>query len=303
MYIDIKTMREVSMGNPDITERFFKDMRRLKPLTSERQTELIKEYAKCKGNKKRQEEIRDELVLANQPFIVSMARHLATLDDFNDLVSEGNMGLMRAIKNFDANRDNKFLTYAAYHIRKAMTDYQINIKRIVKPKNVTRVYAYSEDAKNKFFIENGRFPSDDELVYVLDEQGINFNNKEDLHDITVTSLDRGFMDEDVDITTADRYDDVCYTRTDGDKTVSNVTEHLNKLTTHQLIEKALSYLTNDERDLVCKYYGIGHRQMTPTELAMERGYGLEDGAVKIEKLINKSIKKIRKHGKIDINVQ
>ena len=30
MYVDIKTMREVSMGNPDITSRFFKDMRRLK---------------------------------------------------------------------------------------------------------------------------------------------------------------------------------------------------------------------------------------------------------------------------------
>ena len=299
MYIDIKTMREVSMGNPDITSRFFKDMRRLKPLSSEKQTELIKEYAKCDDNK-RKNEIRDALVLANQAFIVSMARHLATADDFNDLVSEGNIGIIKAINEFNIKKDNKFLTYAAYHIHKAMVDYQNNVKKMVKPKNVARVYAYCEDAKNKFFTKNARYPSDDELIYILDEQGINFSNKEDLHDITVTSIEGAFSDANTDVTPTDLFDTMCYTRNDADKEESSVTKHMDAMTTHQMAETALSFLNDKERDIVRKFYGIGCRQMSPCELAYEKG--LNGDGEKIERRIKRYINKIRTHGKIDINL-
>ena len=71
------------MGNPEITSRYFKDMRRLKTLTPSEQTELIQEYAKSK-DAKRKTEIMQSLVMANQAFIVSMARHLSMDDDFND---------------------------------------------------------------------------------------------------------------------------------------------------------------------------------------------------------------------------
>ncbi|MBP5723125.1 MAG: sigma-70 family RNA polymerase sigma factor [Bacteroidales bacterium] len=299
MYVDIKTMREVSMGNPDITSRFFKDMRRLKPLSSEKQTELIKEYAKCDDNK-RKDEIRDALVLANEAFIVSMARHLATADDFNDLVSEGNIGMMKAIKDFNVERDNKFLTYAAYHIHKAMVEYQNNVKKMIKPKNVARVYAYSEDAKNKFFTENARYPSDDELIYVLDEQGISFSNKEDLHDITVTSIDGGFFETNTDVTPTDLFDAMCYTRNDVNKDESSITKHIDKMTTHQMAEAALSVLNEKEQDIVRKYFGIGCRQMSPCELAYEKG--LNGDGDKIERRIKRYIKKIRNNGKIDFSI-
>ena len=297
MFIDCKTMRQVVMGDPDITNRYLKEIRVLKPLGYKEQTELIREYANC-NDKKRKQEIKNTLVTSNQHFIISMARHLSSGDDFNDLISEGNLGLIKAIDAFDVEKENRFLTYAAHWIRKAMTDYIVFQKRIIKPKNTVRVYAYSDSAKSKFFCENGRFPTEEELVSILSDDGINFSNKEDLYNITVSSIDAGFDEENLDTTDANWFDKFCYTKTCGGDEANNIHEHIDDITTKQTVNKSLSYLTDNEREILCKYFGIGGRQYTVFELAHRLGTTENN----VEKLIRKYIKKIRKNGKVEINV-
>ena len=241
MYIDCKTMRQVTMGNPDITNRFFKDLRQLKQLPHVDQTELMKEYAVCQDEQRRKD-IKNMIVLANQAFVVSLARHLSSGDDFNDLISEGNIGLMKAIDAFNAEKENNFLTYAAHWVRKMMIEYIILSKRIVKPKNPIRVYTYSEATKNKYFCENGWFPTEKETLSILKEKGVPLANEKDLYTISISSIDSDFMNDNTDTTDTGWFDKVCYENDYDVENLSNVSKHMENLTVKSLVSKSLSYL-------------------------------------------------------------
>jgi len=63
--------------------------------------------------------IKDMLVSCNMRLVVSIAkRHAAQSDNFFELLSDGNMSLLRAVEKFDYSRGNKFSTYASWAIMK-----------------------------------------------------------------------------------------------------------------------------------------------------------------------------------------
>ena len=66
------------------------------------------------------DEIKGRIIQANLRLVVSIAkRHIsARADNFFEVVSDGNMSLMRAVENFDYTRGNKFSTYASWAIMK-----------------------------------------------------------------------------------------------------------------------------------------------------------------------------------------
>ena len=64
-------------------------------------------------------EIKNRLVRANLRLVVSIAKKRVSVNDsFFDLVSDGNMSLIRAVEKFDYARGNKFSTYASWAIMK-----------------------------------------------------------------------------------------------------------------------------------------------------------------------------------------
>ena len=63
--------------------------------------------------------VKNRIVQSNLRLVVSIAkRHVASSDDFFQLVSDGNMSLIRAVEKFDYARGNKFSTYASWAIMK-----------------------------------------------------------------------------------------------------------------------------------------------------------------------------------------
>lgn len=67
-------------------------------------------------------DLRDQLVNANMPLVLAMAKRTRLSNvDFSDLISEGNMALLRAIEKFDVARGFKFSTYACRAILKAFS--------------------------------------------------------------------------------------------------------------------------------------------------------------------------------------
>lgn len=85
----------------------------------------------CKAILKGNSEAADALILKNQGFVYKTAleiyrgNNLEESDlgiDVDDLVQEGSIGLLNAVKTFDSKRKVKFLTYAAPFVRNAMTD-------------------------------------------------------------------------------------------------------------------------------------------------------------------------------------
>lgn len=64
-------------------------------------------------------ETKNQIIRANLRLVVSIAkRHVGPIDNFFELVSDGNMSLMRAVEKFDYSRGNKFSTYASWAIMK-----------------------------------------------------------------------------------------------------------------------------------------------------------------------------------------
>src|SRR5215469_18708270 len=82
------------------------------------------EYELARRARKGDASARDTLALSNLPFVVAVARKFqnrgARLDD---LVQEGNIGLMKAIEHFDAKKNVRFATYAVWWIRAYITRY------------------------------------------------------------------------------------------------------------------------------------------------------------------------------------
>jgi RNA polymerase primary sigma factor len=71
---------------------------------------------------KRVVDARNRMVACNQRLVVHLARRYARSGmDLEDLVQEGNLGLMRAVERFDPDRGNRFATYAGWWIRQAMS--------------------------------------------------------------------------------------------------------------------------------------------------------------------------------------
>lgn len=100
----------------DIVKSYFKGMGKYKLLDAKSEVELAKRAAE--GDT----EAANTIVEANLRLVVSVAkRYIGNGVPFEDLIQEGNIGLMRAVKKFDYTKGFKFSTYATWWIRQAVT--------------------------------------------------------------------------------------------------------------------------------------------------------------------------------------
>jgi RNA polymerase sigma-32 factor len=112
----------------DPLQRYLTEIRRFPLLTREEEHRLAVEYKKY-GNI----EAAYKLVTANLRLVVMIAReYQKAFRNLLDLIQEGNMGLMEAVKNFDPYRGVRFPSYAVWWIRAYMIRYIMNDWRMVK---------------------------------------------------------------------------------------------------------------------------------------------------------------------------
>ena len=90
-------------------------------LTKEEEHKLLKDYAEATSEYKK-EKIRNELVEHNLRLVVSIAkRYVGRGLEIDDLISEGNLGLIKAIERYDVSKGYRLSTYATWWIRQAVT--------------------------------------------------------------------------------------------------------------------------------------------------------------------------------------
>ncbi len=100
----------------DSLQRYLKDISVIPRISPDREKELGRQI-QGKGDP----EALTELVEANLRFVVSFAKTYRGAGlSFEDLINEGNVGLIEAAKRFDAGRGVKFITYAVWWIRQAI---------------------------------------------------------------------------------------------------------------------------------------------------------------------------------------
>ena len=105
---------------------YYDDLKKYKPLTKSKEKHLLR---LCRnGNTK----AKNELLEANLKFVFDIAKHYTGRGlSISDLISEGNMGLLRAVDKFDESKDVKFISYAVWWIRQAMLEAISKKKRLI----------------------------------------------------------------------------------------------------------------------------------------------------------------------------
>jgi RNA polymerase primary sigma factor len=108
---------------------------------------------------------REQFVRANLRLVVSIARGFKDRGlPFNDLVAEGNLGLLRAIEGFDPAKKCRFSTYATWWVRQAIRRAIVNTSRTVRvPSYMAGIVAKWKNAENEASQRLGRKASQDEV--------------------------------------------------------------------------------------------------------------------------------------------
>ena len=109
---------------------------------------------------------RGDLVTANLAFVVRVARRYSGLGvALEDLISEGNLGLLEAARHFDPARGTRFITYAVWWIRKAILDAVSNQAAAVRlPHTQRRQIRLVLDAERELSRDLGRDAGRDEVA-------------------------------------------------------------------------------------------------------------------------------------------
>ncbi len=106
-----------------VLRKYLEDISRYAILTPERERELGRIIQKPETTEDARREAVDELVRGNLRFVVSYAKRFHSPGiSFLDLINEGNIGLIQAARRFDAERGVKFITYAVWWVRQAISN-------------------------------------------------------------------------------------------------------------------------------------------------------------------------------------
>ncbi len=118
---------------------------------------------------------RDKLITSNLKLVVSVARkHLNRGIDFADLIEEGNLGLIKAVKKFDYKKGFKFSTYSTWWIRQSITRSIADQARTIRiPVHMIETINKMTRIERQLTQEKGREPTYKEIALAFDQPGIN----------------------------------------------------------------------------------------------------------------------------------
>ena len=227
----------------------------------------------------------EKLTRANLRFVVSVAKQYQNQGlSLPDLINEGNLGLIKAAEKFDETRGFKFISYAVWWIRQSILQALAEQSRIVRlPLNQVGSLNKINKAFSKFEQENERRPSAEELAEQLDvpvEKIADTMKVSGRH----ISVDAPFVEgEDNSLLDVMINDD----SPNADRVLMN--ESLSKE-----IERVLAHALSDrERDIVKKFFGLGIPEMTLEEIGDEFGLTRE----RVRQIKEKAIRKLKPHSR------
>ncbi len=247
-----KKKKVVGSRTKQSIEKYLEEIGGFSPLKPEEEIDLARRI------RRGDEEALDMLVKANLRFVISVAKEYQGQGlPLQDLISEGNLGLIKAAQRFDETRGFKFISYAVWWIRQSILQALAEQSRVVRlPLN--RVGAINKIGRALESLEKtfGREPSMDEVATRMEMSTF------EVADVIKTSarhlsLDEPFKEEAgnslLDVIESDRY--------------SPPDNTLMKESLQVEVEKILSTLKPREAEIIRLYFGLeGDRPLTLEEI-------------------------------------
>jgi RNA polymerase primary sigma factor len=126
--------------NQEEISHYLKDIRKLKVMTPERERELAERMLSGFITEEEKKEIQKELLEGNLRFVITVSKQYQNQGlDLPDLIAEGNLGLMKAIENFDWTKRLRFISYGVWWVRQSiLQSLNENARTIRLPVNVVQ---------------------------------------------------------------------------------------------------------------------------------------------------------------------
>lgn len=223
------------------TVLYFKEIRKFNLLTTAEEVELLNKIRAGDND------ARNLLIISNLRFVISIAKKYQHLGfTFNDLISEGNFGLMDAIEKFDSTKGFKFITYAVWWIRQSI------IRSILENNHTIRVPAGQYWQNNKIKKHSNQFEQENHRPPTVTETAKIMHMKEyDISNATISNIDSISLDSVIDMESDAHLIDILV----NEETPSPDQQLINESLINE-IKKSLSLLPEKEAKVIELYFGL-----------------------------------------------
>lgn len=259
-------MKKSIITNTDEIQQYIKDIRKIPVISHEKQEEIFVQLKDKNTTKQQKEKLYNELVVGNLRFVISVAKMYQNQGmDIMDLISEGNIGLMKAAERFDPTSGFKFISYAVWWIKQSMmSSLNDNARTIRIPSNLVQEAQKRKkeeiSQEDQFYIQKDDEPVSSELPYCI---GLYSEINEDGDTLI---------------------DMIPNKNADNPESFINSPEEIKKK-----VNLMLGVLDEREKIIIERYYGLTGVESNLEDLGEEFGCTKE----RIRQLRDKAIKKLR----------
>lgn len=258
----------------------------LQDIAHEELIDVDKEIELAQRIKEGDEQAMQEMVKANLRFVVSVAKQYQGRGlSLDDLIEEGNIGLIKAARRFDETKGFKFISYAVWWIRQCILEaLEENVRIVRLPMNQENLLRNINKVRQNYLQEQNREPSNDEISEVL---GVPANKIGEVIRLSkrYMSVDSPF-EEGEDNSLADV---IPSKHPDTDA-------NLDKESLHEDIDKVLSLLPIRSRDIIKLNFGIGCEPLSLEDIGDHFGISRE----RTRQILYNSLKEISTSKSADI---
>ena len=256
-------MHNTTFLNTDEIFHYLKDIKKIPVLSNDRLKQIIVELKDENITPQHHQKILKELVIGNLRFVISVSKQYQNQGmDLPDLISEGNIGLIRAAKEFDPTKKVRFISYAVWWIKQSiMASLNENARTIRLPSNIIQDI---QKLKKEPLTEEGEHTH---------------TKKGSLSLPYCVSLSDNINEE------GDQLIDIVINK-DADDPQQFVQDEEG---TKASVRKALEVLNDKEKVIITKYFGLDGVECNLEDLGEEFGCTKE----RIRQLKEKAMKKLR----------
>ncbi len=280
----LKISQKVTNREAPGLDKYLHDISRVEMITPDEEVELAKKIQMGDDS------ALEKLTKANLRFVVSVAKQYQNRGlSLQDLINEGNLGLLKAAKRFDHSKGFKFISYAVWWIRQTIHQALAENSRLVRlPVNKINTIHKITQATSRLEQEFGREPTSEEISEITKIAEVDIRLSMQNYARTV-SMDAplGGGDEDGNM----------YDVTKDDDAVSPENELL-KESLRVEITRTLSTIPQREADVLKYYFGLSNLQ-SPL-LIEEIARRLEISPERVRQIKDKAIRRLRHNSRSKI---
>jgi RNA polymerase primary sigma factor len=271
----LKITQSITNRETPSFEKYLQEVSKLDLITPEREVELARLI------KSGSQKAMNELVNSNLRFVISVAKQYAGRGmSVEDLVSEGNIGLIKAAEKWDETRGIKFISYAVWWIRQSILQSLADNSRSIRlPLNQINSLNKINSAFAQLEQEFGRTPT----IYELSEY---LQIEEEKIELSLTSSKKITS---LDLPVGEEEDFTLLDTISSDEMADDL---INKIDLNSSLMYNISKLSDKEQKVIINLFGIGVYPKTPNELAMEMDITSE----RVRQIKNGAVKKLQFFG-------